>query len=153
MSSSRFHTAVERLRVFAKAFRCPPGGSVEQAKLDLSSANQGALVQAVRAGSGENPTLFGMLAAQTLLADSSGSKLARKTEIDFLLRVAGTTQIAEAIKKSGTREGDAFVVVVAGAKEPTVPHGFPGEELPERRLSRAELQKVERAALLSVEKP
>lgn len=150
--SSPSLTADERLRVYARAFSFPPGADVARAKSELSSVNGEALVQATKRGALDNPALFGMLAAQTLLAESSGSALARKKEIDFLLRVAGTTQIREAIEEAGAREEEGFVVVVAGVHELKVPPRYEGDELPERRLSNEELMKVERAALLSVEK-
>lgn len=135
-----------------KAYRCPRAESRDRAKLALASANKGALVQAARWEASDNASFLAMLAAQTFLAESSGTMLARKREMDFLLRLAGTTQISEAIREMGAKEGEDFLAVVAGGKEPRAPPGFEGERLPERQLTREEYARVEAAALLSVEK-
>ncbi|MDE1852810.1 MAG: hypothetical protein KGI38_03565 [Thaumarchaeota archaeon] len=122
-------------------------------KQELASANPGALVLAARAGSVRNEFLVEMLAAQTFQAMSSGSLLANKPEIDLLLRLAGTTQISRAIEDHGTRPGERSLLVVAGRKTVEGPKQLAELELPRRRMTRPELMKVERAALLNAQRP
>lgn len=107
------------------------------------------MVQAVHPAAAKNEFFLEMLAAQTFQAESSESLLAKKPEIDFLLRVAGTTQISRAIKEQGAKAGSRFLAVVAGQSEVTGAGEAGWKELPRRKLSRAELEKVEKAAFLS----
>ncbi|MDG6898764.1 MAG: hypothetical protein JRN24_03390 [Nitrososphaerota archaeon] len=121
-------------------------------KEKLASANLSSMVQAANAGSAKNESFVEMLAAQTLHADASGSLLAKKPEIDFLLRLAGTTQIARAIREHGAKEGAPFLLVVAARTPVRGPSEVSGLELPRRDLSLAELARVEKAALLSAQR-
>jgi len=89
-----------------------------------------------------------MLAAQTFQAESSGSLLANKPEIDLLLRLAGTNQISRAIREKGAKKGEPFLLIVAGRSEQILPQRIPAKELPRRKLSRAELARIEKASLL-----
>lgn len=135
-----------------KAYNCDGGMDPEEAKTILKASNPGSLAQAVRAPTLKNEVVLEMLAAQTFGALSRGVLLARKPEIDLLLRVAGTTQIADAIKRCGTRPGTSFTLVNAGASELKVPEGFSGLELPRRALTKGDRQKVERGALLNTKR-
>ena len=78
--------------------------------------------------------------------------MANKPEIDFLLRLAGTTQISMAIKDAGAKSGDHFVLVVAGESAVRRPSGLDGKELPRLDLTESERRGIERAALLNAEK-
>ena len=137
-------------RIFAKAYSCGPETDPEACKRKLSLAHPGAVVQAAKRGSASNELFVEMLAAQTLSAETSGSLLAKKPEIDLLLRLAGTNQISTAIREKGVKGGEPFLVIWAGRSELKSPKGFAEKELPRRALNRAELAKVERAALLGV---
>ena len=86
--------------VRAKAFVCRGSLTPDLAKSALSTENPGSVVQAVRLEATDNELFIEMLAAQTFQAMSSGSILARKPEIDLLLRLAGTTQIEKAGRTS-----------------------------------------------------
>ena len=59
----------------------------------------GVIVQTVSDSVPKNEHLYELLAAQTLTAAKSGQLLGRKPEVDLLLRVAGTTQISEALAR------------------------------------------------------
>ncbi len=139
-------------RVTARAYLCE-AMDPDEAKAALARGNPGSVTQAVRAGSAENEALVEMIAAQTLQAKSSGGLLAKKPEIDLLLRLAGTTQISKAIREQGAKKGEAFLAIVAGEALVGPPPGFGGDELPRRPLSPSELARVEEAALLGAEKP
>ncbi|MDG7007356.1 MAG: hypothetical protein JRN06_03815 [Nitrososphaerota archaeon] len=106
------------------------------------------VVQTAAEGAATNEFFVEMLAAQTLRAAESGTLLANSPEMDFLLRLAGTTQITRAIREKGSAKGKPFLLVVAGR---TIPESGPvlGQELPRHGLSKGELQRVEKAALLS----
>ncbi|MDE1858818.1 MAG: hypothetical protein KGI26_07120 [Thaumarchaeota archaeon] len=137
---------------FARAYRFARGASSEDVKRELASANPGSLVQVVRAGSLDNELLAEMLAAQTLRAEEADYMLAKKAEIDLLLRLAGTTQISEAIAKQGAVKGEGFVAINAGRKELSVPDGFRGAELPRKSFTHLEFSRIERAALLNAQR-
>jgi tRNA threonylcarbamoyladenosine modification (KEOPS) complex Cgi121 subunit len=140
------------MRVYAKAYLCGSQSNPDETKRRLASSNPGALVQATRAGSVRNEFFVEMLAAQTFHAESSGSLLAKKREIDFLLRLAGTTQISRAIKAQGAKAGERFLVVTAHRRELKVQAELSELELPRRPLTRTELARIERAALLNAQK-
>jgi len=142
----------KQTRVFARAFVCPRGASPEDSKRLLAGANPGSLVQAVKEGLIGNEVFVELLSAQTLQAQSSGGLLANKPEIDFILRLAGTTQISRAIVDAGAKSGDKFVLVVAGRSTVRRPRGLDGVELPRLKLTDSELERVEKAALLNVER-
>lgn len=122
------------------------------AKKELAIKNPDALVQTVKAGDLGNEFFLEMLAAQTLRAQTSGALLAKKPEVDLLLRLAGTAQISKAISRDGSREGDPFVAIVAGRKKVIAPSAFAPFELERKELSKKELDMVERAALLDAER-
>jgi tRNA threonylcarbamoyladenosine modification (KEOPS) complex Cgi121 subunit len=99
-----------------------------------------------------------MIAAQTLTAAKSGATLAEKPELDLLLRLAGTRQIGEAFRRVGYRSSGKRMFMVAAAgkgqrlkrlgDEMAKAKGF--KEVKKRALAKADLEKVEVAALLSV---
>ncbi len=151
--SSRSPTAGESTKVHAKAFICGGELKPEEAKRKLQAANRGFVVQATMVEAATNEFYVEMIAAQTLQAESLGSMLAKKPEIDLLLRIAGTTQIARAIREMGAREGGAFLITVAGRSSVRKAAGLPMKELPRRTLTRAELNRIEKAALLGTERP
>lgn len=110
------------------------------------------MVQAARARLAQNTRLMELLAAQTIQAESSGSLLANRQEIDFLLRLAGTTQISRAIRDAGAGHGERFVLVVAGRRPVRLPPGLDAKELRRSELTHSELEKVEKAALLNAKR-
>ncbi len=135
------------MRIFAKAYLCGRDSGPEQMKERFSRANPGAVVQSVKGNAAKNLWLVEMLAAQTLRAGTSHSLLAKKPEIDLLLRFAGTTQISKAIRTHGAKSGEPFLLVVA-ARTAVKGVGGSGAELPRRPLSADELARIEKAALL-----
>lgn len=114
------------------------------------------LVQTVDPRTATNEMLVDMLAAQTLEAGRSGSPLAKKPEVDLLMRLGGTTQIARAIEDVGAKRGSGFILIVAGAETNLArlgsEHAKDWVRLPRRSLNREELQRIERAALLNAER-
>ena len=126
--------------------------SAEGVKQKLASANPGSLVQVTRAGSVSNELLVEMLAAQTFRAESAGDMLAKKPEVDLLLRLAGTTQISKAIKSQGAVAGEEFLAINAGRMVLSTPADFKEAELPRTGLTGAELLRIERAALLNAQR-
>jgi tRNA threonylcarbamoyladenosine modification (KEOPS) complex Cgi121 subunit len=119
-------------------------------KRALTLRNPRSVVQTLRMGEEDNEFLVEMIAAQTLRADSSGALLAKKPEIDLLLRIAGTTQISRAIRERGAKEGEPFLAVAAGRTPLKTPRGLAGFELPRRDLNDSDRSKIEEAALLDV---
>jgi len=109
-------------------------------------------VQTVNSTSASNVRFIEMIAAQTLQAESSGSLLAKKREIDFVLRMAGTTQITRAIKNQGVQAHAPFIVVIASRSPVKGVRHFKGTELPKKELTVAELSRVEKAALLNAKR-
>ena len=140
------------MRIYARAFLCPRETPSDESKRRLANLNPGSLVQTAAKGTAGNELFLELLAAQTLQAQHSGSLLANKLEIDFLLRLAATTQIAKAIKEAGARPGEPYVLVVAGRKAVRVPSVLGGTELKRRALTTSELGRVERAALLNAQR-
>ncbi len=135
------------LRIFVRAFLFGLGDKPEEAKSRLAELNPGYLVQSLRSNTDGNPAYLRLLAAQSFHAQSTESLLAKKPEIDLLLRAAGTTQIARAIREKGAKAGEPFIVVVAGPRRVKAAPGL--QEIPKNELSEEELGNVEKAALLS----
>lgn len=136
----------------ARAYVFDGGTDPEGVKRKLVLANPGSLVQAVRAGSLANEALAEMLAAQTFRAESTGNMLAKKPEVDLLLRLAGTTQISKAIRAQGSVAGERFLVINAARSEVAAPPEFRKAELPRKPLTGTELSRVESAALLDAQR-
>ena len=140
------------MKASARAFRCGGGVAPREAIRRAAAANEGLLVQAVSDGSAANASFVEMVAAQTIRAQRSGSLLARRPEVDFLLRLAGTSQISKAIRENGAVDGKPFLLVVAGTERPKAMKGVECEELPRRALSAEELRRIEAAALLDAQR-
>jgi tRNA threonylcarbamoyladenosine modification (KEOPS) complex Cgi121 subunit len=132
------------------------GVEPERMKTAVRRAAPNLLVQTVKAGAISNESVVEMIVAQTLRASSSGNLLAKKPEIDLLLRLAGTTQIAEAIRTTGTGTGRSYVLVAAGDREELLAAEgavLPSaERLPRKPLSKREMLRVEKAALLNAQR-
>ena len=95
-----------------------------------------------------------MVAAQTTKAALGGNLMAKRPEIDLLLRLAGTTQISAAIQRLGAKRNEPFLLIVVGERPLKTPGG-PGrswQRLPRRPLSQKELEAIEDAALLNAER-
>lgn len=140
------------MAAMARAYLFDGRKDAEDVKGRMALANPGSLVQVARAGAASNELLVEMLAAQTLRAESSGSMLAKKPEVDLLLRIAGTTQISAAIEGYGAAKGKRFLAINAGREALAVPEGFGESELPRKSLTKSELLRVERAALLNAQR-
>jgi len=143
---------VNELKIFTEAYLCGKGTSSEELKRRLAASNPGSMVQVIRGSAARNEVFVEMLSAQTLHAELAGSMLAKKPEIDFLLRMAGTTQISRAIGDQGAKAGDQFLLVVAGRTPPRGTGDLKDLELPRMELSAAELRRIEKAALLNAER-
>ena len=113
------------------------------------SVNRDCIVQTTNLGAASNERFVEMLAAQTMRAMSTGSLLAKKPEIDLMLRLAETSQISEAIGRSGVKSGEPFLLIVAGRSRVKEPGKNDGTELPRRKLTGEELLRIEKAALLN----
>ena len=136
--------------VVVRSYKFPRGPDPELVKNRIRSKHPGALVQTAKAEIATNSFFLEMLAAQTLRASATDNLLADKPEIDFLLRLARTTQISRAIADVGARKGEAFLLVVADPRRKLGGLGEAGgKELPRSGLSDAELDGVEEAALLN----
>ena len=111
------------------------------------------LFQLVDARSGSNERFFRLITAQTLKSSSDGSLLAKKPEVDLLLRLARTTQISEALAKVGYKKGEKRILIAAGKKgevKRLVTSGIAkGSRLRSVELSESEWGKVEEAAILT----
>jgi len=93
-----------------------------------------------------------MIAAQTLSANGTQNLLAKKPEVDLLLRLAGTSQISRAIEQMGAKKGKPFLLVIAGSGRGLTSLSVKelgGSELEKRDLSSDELDRIEQAALLN----
>jgi tRNA threonylcarbamoyladenosine modification (KEOPS) complex Cgi121 subunit len=111
-----------------------------------------AIVQAVRADAAANGFFVEMIAAQTLRAKGTQNLLAKKPEVDLLLRLAGTAQISRAIKQIGAKKGRSFLLVIAGPERGLASLSMKelgGSELEKHDLSSDELDRIEQAALLN----
>jgi tRNA threonylcarbamoyladenosine modification (KEOPS) complex Cgi121 subunit len=138
------------MRIYARGYRFGGESDPDRCGREAKKWNPSALVQAVDAKAAVNGAFVEMLAAQTFSAKAGGVLLARKPEIDLLLRLSGTTQISEAIRRHGARKGEPFLLVVA-RPEREVEGRWPGvRRLPRRRLTREEFDRVEVAALLNL---
>lgn len=140
-------------RTYARAYICEGTLDPDEAKRRFQTANQGHMVQASTLDPSGNERFFEMLTAQTIRAETIGTLLARKPEIDYLLRLAGTTQISRAIKHKGAAKGERFLIVVAGRSDPRLAPGIRGLRLGRAELTATELGRIEKAALLSAERP
>jgi len=127
----------------------------DEVKASIAKKLPGALVQTVNSKAAANGAYVDMIVAQTLRAKGAGGLLARKPEVDLLLRLARTTQISRAIELVGAKKGKPFLLVVVGHArkvEGVYPDVLRRGMLPRHPLSTSELEKIESAALLNVEK-
>ncbi len=141
------------MKIEARSFIVGLGFEPDSVTKQIRTDYPGALVQSVRADTATNGFFLEMIAAQTLHAVATQNLLAKKPEIDLLLRLAGTAQISEAIGRSGTEMGKPFLLVVAaseGSIDSLDRDHFQGKELPKKKLSQSERVRVEEAALLNV---
>lgn len=139
-------------RAHVRAYLCPGSLDPGSTKRKADPNRAGRLVQTVSDEGERNVSLFEMIAAQTFQAQDSGGLLAKKPEIDLLLRLAGTTQISDAIKKRGAVNGKEFLLVVADRTAVKEVSELVEFALPRKELTRRELQKVERSALLNAQR-
>jgi tRNA threonylcarbamoyladenosine modification (KEOPS) complex Cgi121 subunit len=118
----------------------------------------GVILQVVGAERAPNPRAVELIAAQTLSATRSGATLAEKPELDLLLRLAGTRQIGEAFARVGYKSSAKRLFMVAaceggGAALRSLSKRLAGDgrfkEVPRTEMGEADLDMVERAALLS----
>ncbi len=137
----------------ARCYRIDDMQDPELMKAEVLAAFPRLIAQTADPAVASNETVVEMLAAQTVQAARSGGLLARKTEVDLLLRLGGTTQISQAIQQAGAKSGRPFLLVVAGEEEElqALESGrfALGKRLPKGELSRVELLRVEKAALLN----
>ena len=128
-------------------------GEWEDMKARLLRSFPDLLFQLVDARSGSNERFFRLITAQTLKASADGSLLARKPEVDLLLRLARSTQISEALARVGYKRGEKRILIAAGKKEEVrrlAASGVSeGRRLPSVELSEDEWGRVEEAAILS----
>ncbi len=140
------------MRTHARAYFCGGDLNPDEVKRRAAASRGGELIQAVAEDSADNEFFVEVIAAQTMRAQASGTLLARKPEVDLLLRLAGTTQISKAIREKGARAGEPFLLVVAGASRPETVGGVRCTELARRGLSAEELRRIEAAALLNAQR-
>src|SRR5271157_2184104 len=136
------------MRTYSQSFLYGGEADPKQMKSKFSEVFPTTMVQTVSSKAASNGFFIQMLAAQTLRAERTGSLLAKKSEIDFLLRLAGTSQISDAISRVGSKSGEPFVLVLASIrplKRATVAGGL---KLSAQPLSESELRRVEQGALL-----
>jgi len=128
-------------------------GEWEDMKARLLRSFPDLLFQLVDARSGSNERFFRLITAQTLKASADGSLLARKPEVDLLLRLARSTQISEALARVGYKRGEKRILIAAGKKGEVmrlVASGIvEGMRLRSVELSESEWLRVEEAAILS----
>jgi tRNA threonylcarbamoyladenosine modification (KEOPS) complex Cgi121 subunit len=86
----------------------------EPVLLSLRKRHPDLIIQLVRLKEVPESRIIAMIGQQTLRAAETGALLAAKPEVDLLLRLAGTTQIAMAIKESGYRATGEMLLVAAG---------------------------------------
>ena len=128
------------------------GEDPDGAKAQLARANPDAVVQVIRGKGLSNSLVLELLAAQTMGAMEGGGLLARRPEVDFLLRVAGTAQISRAIASSGAVKGQPFILVAFTRGTPIGGTPAGAKTVPRRGLSTAEKFVVEKGALLSAQR-
>ena len=124
----------------------------DSVKKTVQAKIRGSIVQTVRADAATNGFFVEMIAAQTLSANGTQNMLAKKPEIDLLLRLAGTTQISRAIEQIGAKKGKPFLLIIAGPESALAglsAKELGGLELRKRKLSPDELEGIEQAALLN----
>ena len=84
---------MKSLRAHARAYLCGAGLNPDDVRRKAAAPSGRWVVQTAAGGAATNEFFVEVLAAQTLRAEESGTLLANSPEMDFLLRLAGTTQI------------------------------------------------------------
>lgn len=136
-----------------RCYRVAAGEDPRAIRDSIARKSPGLLVQTVKSSAVGNSRLVEMLVEQTQAATASGNLLARKRDVDLLLRLAGTTQISAALNSVGASRGAPFVVILAGdegeieASEKSFLRG--ADRVKGRELHPSEFGRVERAALLN----
>lgn len=128
------------------------GADPDSVRKAVEARVPGSIVQVVRADAATNGFFVEMIAAQTLSANGTQNLLAKKPEVDLLLRLAGTTQISRAIEQMGAKKGKPFLLVIAGSGRGLTSLSVKelgGSELEKQDLSSDELDRIEQAALLN----
>jgi tRNA threonylcarbamoyladenosine modification (KEOPS) complex Cgi121 subunit len=129
-------------------------GEAERELLRLRSAHPRLTIQLVVMKRLPDAGAVLMIAAQTLRAKETGSLLAAKPEVDLLLRLAGTSQITEALQKHGYSAQGAKMLVAAGPNKDVerlrreLSSSTPYRVLERERVDDEDLDMVEVAALL-----
>ena len=140
----------------ARCYRFTGKDAPEEMKRRVREAHPRLIVQSEDPAAVSGEGLAQMIGAQTLEACRAGHPLARKPEVDLLLRLGGTTQIAEAIRAVGAKPGGDFVLLVVGEESDLAElesgEASTWERLPRSGLGREDLLRTERAALLDAER-
>jgi len=131
---------------------------VDQLLAEKRSEHPNAIIQVIGTRSAPNARMVEMVAAQTLMAVKSGAKLAERPELDLLLRLAGTRQIGEAIRRVGYKAKGKRLFLVAASETDGGLSRLRKEIAKDRRfvvvrgkeLASGDLEKVEAAALLAI---
>jgi tRNA threonylcarbamoyladenosine modification (KEOPS) complex Cgi121 subunit len=140
----------------ARCYRFSGQAAPQELARELRTSFPGLVVQAVHEAAVENERLVELVAEQTLEAEKAGCLLAKKPEVDLLLRLGATTQIERAIREVGVRRGCGFVLIAAG-EEPEMrrfesERAAGWERIPRRQLEGEDMKRVEVAALLNAQK-
>ncbi len=126
--------------------------AAEELKLRLSAKYPSVGVQVAALSSADNETFVELIAAQSIHARLKGTLLARRLEMDLLLRLSGDNQIAAAIAAAGAKKGERNILILLGRagdlRKIEIENSLAGKRLPRKALSTEELGRVERAALL-----
>lgn len=125
----------------------------DRAKARIAKHAPELLCQVARAVACGNENAARLIAAQTLTARANGTLIAKKAEIDLLLRLAGTSQILEAIRKAGCRNNDRTLLIAAGSdrsvRKLLAMRDIGGRRLRSGPLTTKEKMMIENAAVLS----
>jgi tRNA threonylcarbamoyladenosine modification (KEOPS) complex Cgi121 subunit len=90
----------------------------ERRILELRSSNPDLVIQVASMDELPREKAVRMIAEQTLRAMETGALLASRPEVDLLLRLAGTRQIAVAMERCGYRVPGRKLLVALGPEEP-----------------------------------
>ena len=130
--------------------------TAESDLLTLRSRHPKLVIQMVSMAHIPSTWALRMIAAQTLRARKMKCLLAAKPEVDLLLRVAGTSQISEAMEKSGYKaKGKRLLIATGGEAEMKALRkalskmpAYSAREEETGKPDKEGMQAVERAALL-----
>jgi tRNA threonylcarbamoyladenosine modification (KEOPS) complex Cgi121 subunit len=106
-----------RGEVFAEILSYKGGRDPTRDLKAFREAAGGAYVQTLDAAAVGGRRHLILTLKQTIESARTSQLLAEKPEVDFLLRVAGTRQIAEAVREAGARPRSDSVMVLFGARE------------------------------------